>query len=571
MTSVRNLFAGVLPAIAVLLAPHASAQCQTSTGPDVIVGAMSGPQNYLAANGLDALAIGTTSCNIGTEWLKWLGTTNEHPVIGAALYRFTQESPSAPSRFEQIGISWLKHGFVAASETLCCASCSFTNGRYLGVGCSDPYTATRNGAQGNLGPHWEVDPHTGVFPFPPSSPPFSGPTARRLEVAQSDLQATSAVYRLFGESMYVTQDDAAAGNQDNNASWREMTYNPTNGNFGFTGATHREASAITAWREADPSVQIHDTHVPGNGLVVLACDTTDLGGGVFHYEYALYNMNSSVAIRAFTVPVASGVTITNIGFHDVTYRNGDGIGSVNFSDVDWTAVRTANALTWSTETFAQNPNANALRWSTTYNFRFDATHGPALASTSSALFQSPSLGPLAIDALAPVVPVATLISCSGGDGALTTPCPCAPPDVVPNPDAGVSSGCANSFDLQGGFLNISGTLDPDAIVVRVEHLPPTSFAFFVAGDAYNAGGAPLGDGIQCVSGNLVRFGEQATVGGSAEYPNAGSGLTTPLSALLGVSPGSGATRYFQAIYRNAEVGFCNPATINATNAVRVGW
>jgi hypothetical protein len=48
------------------------------------------------------------------------------------------------------------------------------------------------------------------------------------------------------------------------------------------------------------------------------------------------------------------VTVTNIGFHDVTYRNGDGPGNVNYSGLDWAGTVSGGAVTWATETIGPN-------------------------------------------------------------------------------------------------------------------------------------------------------------------------------------------------------------------------
>ena len=108
---------------ALLAAPsRAQTACQGSTGPDVIVGDITGPSNYSAVGSLEALSLGTYSCNMGTANVLWQANNNRHPVIGGELYRY--KVVNGAGRFEQIGRSWLKHGFFALSNNLCCTGCS---------------------------------------------------------------------------------------------------------------------------------------------------------------------------------------------------------------------------------------------------------------------------------------------------------------------------------------------------------------------------------------------------------------------------------------------------------------
>src|SRR4030095_5651661 len=110
----------------------------------------------------------------------------------------------------------------------------------------------------------------------PANPPWSGNVARRLQVDTSDLVATSgggaATTRYFGETIYVTQDDATAGNQNNNASYREVTTSSTGTvwNFAVTGATTRMQSALRAWPVIDAGVTTVDVQVPSDGLFIVA-------------------------------------------------------------------------------------------------------------------------------------------------------------------------------------------------------------------------------------------------------------------------------------------------------------
>ena len=116
--------------------------------PDVIVGDLHELRTWGTVGDITAFSVGTVSCNIGTCELNWTANSNKHPVIGGNMYRLKD------GRFEQIGQSWLKHGFFALSERFCSNSCQSTEGSTLGVSCSDPYSANLNGRQDRLGPKW---------------------------------------------------------------------------------------------------------------------------------------------------------------------------------------------------------------------------------------------------------------------------------------------------------------------------------------------------------------------------------------------------------------------------------
>jgi hypothetical protein len=281
--------------------------CQGSTGPDVIVGAITGPFNYAATGTVEALSLGTTSCNQGNATLGWHANTNQHPVIGGELYRF--KTVNGAGHFDQVGLSWLKHGFFAESQTLCCPNCQPTDGTVLGVGCSDPYNAERNGAQSLLGPRYQVNPHTGFFTYPPPVP--SGGNTGRLQVEISELEVSSpGGTRYFGNCQYVTPDDAAANNNNNNVSYREVTVSGSGStwNFGLSGSTVRETPAIKAWPTCEAGVTVNDIQLPSEGMLMLGFKTTDLGGGQFHYEYD----EKQRLIWFSEKPTATGVTIRRI-------------------------------------------------------------------------------------------------------------------------------------------------------------------------------------------------------------------------------------------------------------------
>ena len=438
------------------LSDRASAQTSCGRpGPDIIVGDLTGPSNYTQNGGFEALSVGTYSCNVGSQQVGWHQNTNQHPVIGAELYRF--KFVNGAGRFEQVGLSWLKHGFFALSNTLCCPNCQGTDGSTLGVGCSDPYTSDRNGTQSGLGPRYQVNPYTGAFTYPPPHP--SGGNLGRLEVAVTDCEVSSpGGTRYFANAQYIAPDDATSGNGGNNCSYREVNVTGSGSayTFDFNGTTtQRESAAIQAWTICEPGVNAKKTQVPGEGLLVLAFKTTNLGNGTWHYEYALYNQNSDDAIRTFSLPIASGVNVTNIGFHDIGRRGGDGNGGVAYDGTDWTPVLASGNLTWSTQTFAQNQNANALRWGTTYNFRFDADTAPTAGVLTLGRYKSGGsfTAPQPVDVPSTGIPPVD----TDGDGVFdgVDNCP-----TVPNPDQadadgdGVGDACDSCTDTDGdGFGN----------------------------------------------------------------------------------------------------------------------
>lgn len=371
-------------------------------GPDVIVGNLYQTAFWGTSGSIAAFSVGTVSCNTGDEWLNWQSNTNQHPVIGANMYRLKS------GRFEQIGQSWLKHGFFALSEGLCYNDCQGTDGTHLGVHCSDPYSASLNGQQFNLGPKYQVDAHFGFFTYPPASPPYSGNIARRLQVLESDLDMVANAGSLyFVEGQYVAPDDAAAGNQDNNASYRRVVVSGSSGTWslGLTSTTQREQAAIRAWKDNDSSVVETDIRIPGEGLFVMGAKVTDLNDGYWHYEYAVQNINSDRSARAFSVPVDPTAKIKNVGFRDVPYHSGE-----PWLGLDWQVVVNNGFISWSTADHGTNPVANALRWGTLYNFRFDANRPPQTSDIVLSMFKAGS--PNSVSAVS-IGPVTNTNDCNG--------------------------------------------------------------------------------------------------------------------------------------------------------------
>ena len=355
--------------------------------PDVLVSDISGISHYGAVDGVSAYAIGTTACNIGPTPLAWFDQGDQawrHPVIAQNLYRYEN------GRFEQIGMSWLKHGFCAADSTLCGSCTPFADCDWLAPGCSDTYVSALNGFQTYLGPRSEVNPVTGLAAWPHSLPANHPTLAGRLLVQTDDLSPSlHPAARYFAEGHYIHPDDAFFNNDNNVTHDEVMVGDLFNDQFllSFAGEVNAGSPAIEAWPALEPGVQLEYISVVQDGLFIVGHHATPNEDGTWHYEYALYNMYSERAARGLTISIPAGVTLTNIGFHDADYHSNE-----PYDDTDWSLELSPNAITWTCPPFETSPNANALRWGTLYNVRFDAD-GPPTATDATLLLFKPGVIP----------------------------------------------------------------------------------------------------------------------------------------------------------------------------------
>jgi hypothetical protein len=408
-----------------------------TSGPDVIVGDLPDVEQLGSAGTQVGLAVATTSCNAGDQPVDWFALPNtDHPVVPQNFYRMSGGADNT-ERFEQIGQSWLKHTFFALEDDACSFGCNTSGcatGSHLCPGCSDPYTAGLNGDQNSIGSRAWVNPFTGNFPT--NANDHAGHNhdgvSHRVRVEIDDLnQDLNEGATYFAEAQYVAaseytwcQAHPTECNMYNNASYRQYSVSGTT-NFGFSpvGNTVRMVAAIWAWTGATVNRLEPD---PGNdGFWFMGYKVTNPSPGLWHYEYALYNMNLDRAIQSFTVPLSSTANISNIGFHAPPQEPGwtnDGTeNDQGYSSTPWDVTQTADSITWSSETLAQNENANAIRWGTLYNFRFDCNEPPQTATATVGFFKMGS--PMTVTIQAPAAASAT-----------PTPTATASPTTTPTPE-----------------------------------------------------------------------------------------------------------------------------------------
>ncbi len=421
--------------------------------PDVIVSGVGASNTdllyYGTKNGISSYALGSVSCNIATNasWVAiWIDSTtgtfgNQHPVIGGQVYRLFN------NRFEQVGMSWLKHGFCAADAPQCANLAEpgttvpiSNNGScdWLGTGQTDTYTAGLNGSQNSLGPRSEINPWTGQFPYPyqlgwAGSPDCLG---KRLQIRKTDM--TPANYpgaQYYGEVVYICTDEWEA-QRNNNYSWRRINVNGTpqtsatgsgntcttesGYNMSFSGATIAKQPALEAWKLADPTVKLQYAFAPSDGRFAVASKVVDQLNGTWRYEYAVMNLNSKRAAGSFSIPKSSsGMTVSEQGFYAPTYHSGE-----PYVATPWAMNAEGSAISWNTESYAVNQNANALRWSTLYNFRFVTNRPPTTGTVTLGLF-APAVVPGDADSISiagldvPSMPAPTCVADFNDAGGVT--------------------------------------------------------------------------------------------------------------------------------------------------------
>lgn len=152
-----------------------------------------------------------------------------------------------------------------------------------------------------------------------------------------------------------------------------------------------------------------------------------------------------------------------------------------------------------------------------------------------------------------------------GDGSGIA-CPCGPSQ------AGASGhGCANSAG-SSGLLTAEGlaSVAADSVTLRATDLTPTAAGLFFQGTAQPGGGqgTPFGDGLVCVSQNVIRLAVRTASAGAMSFGHAVGG--DPSIASAGNLPAGGATRFYQVWYRDAAT-FCTSSTFNLTNGLAIAW
>jgi hypothetical protein len=356
------------------------AQSNVRTGTDVSLGIL-GPIDEVGRsgtypNGVQAVAMETTSCNLGSVNVPWAAAMGEdHPLIAFLVAR------EQNGRLVQISDrSYLKHGFYALSDSQCTPCRNPSNGTFLGVGCSDTYAIGNNSDNYWLGPPGEIDPWLGTWTarcsffdlgtssttcdgnrsFTQTQARNLGPVGNRVRIQDADLAVASSTF--WYQGMYVIRGEPEAVRTNNltsrglTAVWTGATWNVSS-----NSVPQMFGSVLQRWAGSALSSSANGS---ADGRVYLASKIAR-GTSGYHYEYALHNRDNAGAISSFTLPICPGTRIQNFGFHDVDQSAAN----------DWTMSIQGAQVVFTA------PAGNALEWNTIFNFWFDSDAAPVTSSS----------------------------------------------------------------------------------------------------------------------------------------------------------------------------------------------
>jgi hypothetical protein len=328
-------------------------------------------------NGQAGMAMLNTMCNPGAVTIPWFAAMqSNHPKFGFLIARVRND------RIEQISDwSYCKHAFTSTNFSGACGSCiNPGTGSVMGLNCSDTYGAGNNADRFWLGPPVEInawlgtwnpvgsyfdigDPAQAGYPAPAdgvrslNQSVFTGDEVEnRVTVNEADLLTPDSQY--FYGIQLIHEGEAVANRGDNlatrgfNPAWNGSGWSFNNNAVGQTWG-----SMLTRWAGAEVN---EGRNGNDDGRFFVASKVTPLGGGLYHYEYAVHNVDNHRGGATLRVPIDATATASNFSFRDI---DSDALNN-------WTAARVGNEIVFTA------PANNPQNWNTIFNFGFDANFAP---------------------------------------------------------------------------------------------------------------------------------------------------------------------------------------------------
>ncbi|MCA8952077.1 MAG: hypothetical protein KDE27_21385 [Planctomycetes bacterium] len=369
-----------------LLAAGLAAQANAVPGTDLYlydVGSVDvqGRRGPAYPGGELGITYGHGMCNNGTVHIPWLTTNPGSTMLDVHFKIAFLVAKEANGRMVQVTTpeTCVKHGRHIYNLGPQCGPCSGYPSNSFGIGCFDAYTATPwNADRYNLGPKDEVDPWLGTWDpvgsyFDRGDPAVGGAAAtdgvqsltngqtnafdsvkNRIVMRESELVGGGT---FWGQVQAVCEGEPLA-NRANNVRHARLAMSWTGSSWSVSNqGSQAEGSVLTEWTGATVA---YGSNGSDDGRLAVAVKVTGPTAGLYHYEYAVHNIDNSRGAAAFRIPLSSAITVSNVGFRDID------TDPLN----EWTFSQSSTELAWTAA--ATNP----LDWNEIYNFYFDSPTAP---------------------------------------------------------------------------------------------------------------------------------------------------------------------------------------------------
>ena len=346
-------------------------------------------------NGELGFSVSNTMCNPGSITIPWFAVPQtNHPKFGFMVTRLQND------RMVQISDrSYCKHAFLSLNTNSgTCLPCTNPGtGSVMGIGCSDVYAAGNNGDRNYLGPPDEINPWLGTWNmvgsyFDRGDPMVASPAnndgsrstittagdvvKNRVTIKETDIQAGSTYFY----QIHLLHEGESVAVRGDNLMTRGVSFNWTGTAWQTANVgTAQNGSVLTQWPGASLGLGGNGND---DGRISIAVKVTGPTNGLWHYEYAVHNVDNHRGAATFRIPMCTSARVLNVGFRDIDQD------SLN----QWTSSRQGGELVFSA------PGNNALNWNSLFNFWFDSDAAPIAGNAS---FDQARVGPGALSFTVP--------------------------------------------------------------------------------------------------------------------------------------------------------------------------
>ncbi len=352
---------------------------------------------YLGDVGPDKIVITPAASlkNIGTADVAWFQkftgnsppyNTDQHPYLNWSIYR------EVDNRFEQIGLSGIKHAFFTINS-----NCACPGGHVLGLGCEDVYGTGNNDSDSDLGPRAELDSFSGVWkncgsffdpmPCTGSQQNSSNQPGQNRLVVRKDQLTDANNNALFFQAWYVIRDDIDIFNS---MGYRTIAPTPNGAGWNInTGPTFTNGAALDNYvaPNTTSAMQASKSLSTNEGHATVAVKVVDLGNGNYRYNYAIENYDYDPRFSQFRLALPNLTPFSNPVFSDADDN------ALN----DWTFSINNDELK------ITGSAANEQDWGMLFSFSFTVAAAPTTGNITLDVVNSALNTELIINTLVPNV------------------------------------------------------------------------------------------------------------------------------------------------------------------------